>query len=82
VKAGDTLESIGRPHSHTKYDVARINRRSYSTPLVPGEELIVYKIIDRQKAKETGVFKKAKHHQARKGKPVKPAPAKPKARKR
>ena len=56
VKAGDTLESLGRPHHLSKYDMARINRRSYSTPLVAGEQLIVYAVVDRGKAKKAGVF--------------------------
>src|SRR5262249_49419182 len=37
VKDGDTLDSIGRRYSLTKYDVARINHRSYVTPLDVGE---------------------------------------------
>jgi membrane-bound lytic murein transglycosylase D len=57
VKAGDTLESIGRRYTLTQYDVARINHRSYVTPLEPGETLVVYKIVDRAKAKKAGVFK-------------------------
>ena len=56
AKAGDTLESLGRPHHLTKYDMARINRRSYGTPCVAGEELIVYAVVDRQKARKAGVF--------------------------
>jgi membrane-bound lytic murein transglycosylase D len=58
VKAGDTLDSIGHRYVLTKYDVARINHRSYQTPLEPGEELVVYKVVDRAKAKAAGVFKK------------------------
>jgi membrane-bound lytic murein transglycosylase D len=79
VKAGDTLESIGRRYSLTKYDVARINRRSYVTPLAAGEELVVYKIVDRELARKTGVFKNIKARQGKKI--VKPrAPAKGKRR--
>ncbi|MBI4509446.1 MAG: transglycosylase SLT domain-containing protein [Deltaproteobacteria bacterium] len=57
AKAGDTLESIGRRYGLSKHDVARINRRSYVTPLKPGEELIVYSIVDRARAKQAGVLK-------------------------
>ena len=60
VKDGDTLESIGKKYNLTKYDVARINRRGYTTPLVAGEELVVYQVIDREKAKKAGVFKAAR----------------------
>lgn len=60
VKRGETLESIGRPHHLTKYDMARINRRSMSTPLDAGEELIVYVVVDKPKAKQAGVYKKKK----------------------
>jgi membrane-bound lytic murein transglycosylase D len=55
VKKGDTLESLGKPHGLSKYDVARINRRGYTTPLEVGEEIIVYQIVDRKKAKAAGV---------------------------
>lgn len=66
VRAGDTLESIGRRYALTKYDVARINHRSYVTPLSPGEELVVYKVVDYAKAKKTGVFKNIRDVSARK----------------
>jgi membrane-bound lytic murein transglycosylase D len=60
AKKGDTLDSIGRRYGLTKYDVARINRRSYNTPLAQGEELIVYSVVDREKAKKAGVLKPKK----------------------
>jgi hypothetical protein len=56
VKKGDTLESIGRPLHLSKYDMARINRRSYNGPVAPGEQLIVYVVVDVAKAKKAGVF--------------------------
>ena len=68
AKAGDTLESIGRPHHLTRYDMARINRRSYSTPCLAGEEIIVYAVVDRQKARKAGVFDVKAKATARKGK--------------
>ncbi len=73
TREGDTLESIGRRYSLTQYDVARINRRSYRTPLEPGEQLVVYKVVDREKAVKTGVYKniKKKNVQARKAPPTK-----------
>jgi membrane-bound lytic murein transglycosylase D len=60
VKDGDTLESIGRRYTLTKYDVARINHRSYVTPLEDGEKLVVYKVVDKQKATLAGVYKGVK----------------------
>lgn len=58
VKRGDTLESIGKPHHLSKYDMARINRISPNADLEPGTELIVYVVVDKQRAKQTGVYKK------------------------
>ncbi|HKA91330.1 MAG TPA: LysM peptidoglycan-binding domain-containing protein [Haliangiales bacterium] len=60
AKEGDTLESIGKKYGLTKYDVARINRRSYVTPLEAGEPLVVYQVVDKVKAKKAGVLKPAK----------------------
>lgn len=60
AKKGDTLESVGRPHSLSKYDMARINHLAVSTKLAGGEELIVYVVVDRAKAKKAGVFDKKK----------------------
>jgi membrane-bound lytic murein transglycosylase D len=68
VKAGDTLESLGRPHHLTKYDMARINRRSYYTPLVAGEELVVYAVVDKAKARKAGVYDPPKRQLAKKKK--------------
>lgn len=89
VRDGETLDSIGKRFQLTKYDVARINRRSYNTPLTPGEQLVVYKVVDREKAQKTGVFKNINTSHARKGKvptkakgkaAAKPTPRKPAAR--
>lgn len=55
AKKGDTLESLGKPYGLSKYDVARINRRGYTTDLAPGEEIIVYQIVDKKKAVAAGV---------------------------
>lgn len=79
VKDGDSLESIGRRYALTKYDVARINHRSYVTPLDEGEKLIVYKVVDYEKAKQAGVFKNLKDHDvaARRGKATKKKSAPP-----
>jgi membrane-bound lytic murein transglycosylase D len=42
VRAGDTLGSIGNRHGMSVGSMERVNRRSRSTKLVPGEVLIVY----------------------------------------
>jgi membrane-bound lytic murein transglycosylase D len=68
ARSGDSLESIGKRFQLTKYDVARINRRGYLTPLEPGEKLVVYRVVDRAKAQKTGVFKNIKVAHARKAK--------------
>jgi hypothetical protein len=60
AKKGDTMESLGKPHHLSKYDMARINKRSYSKDLEPGEEIIVYVVIDKAKARKAGVFDKKK----------------------
>ena len=68
ARRGDTLESIGRPHHLGKYDMARINRRSPSDTLVPGEEVLLYTIVDRAKAKQAGVLDKNDKNDKKKGK--------------
>ncbi len=60
AKKGDTMESLGKPHHLNKYDMARINKRSYSKDLEPGEPLIVYVVSDKAKARKAGVFDKKK----------------------
>lgn len=55
AKAGDTLEELGKPHKLSKYDMARINRRSPSAALAAGEEVLVYVVVDRAKARAAGV---------------------------
>lgn len=42
VKDGDTLYGIGQRYGMTVGSMERVNRRSRSTKLVPGEQLIVY----------------------------------------
>ena len=73
VKQGDTMESLGKPHNLNKYDMARINKRSYSKDLVPGEELILYVVVDKAKARKAGVFDKKKSSTVKpKGRPKRP----------
>jgi membrane-bound lytic murein transglycosylase D len=57
VKKGDTWESIAKKYEVTKYDLARINRRGYTTALATGDDLVVYEIVDRALAKKAGVLK-------------------------
>src|SRR5690606_4036650 len=42
AKEGDSLESIGKRYGMTVGSMERVNRRSRSTKVVPGEHLIVY----------------------------------------
>ncbi|HSC87215.1 MAG TPA: LysM peptidoglycan-binding domain-containing protein, partial [Polyangiaceae bacterium] len=42
VRAGDTLSNVGQRYGMTVGSMERINRRARTTPLVPGEILIVY----------------------------------------
>jgi LysM repeat protein len=42
VRAGDTLASIGRRYQHSVGSMERINRRSRSDRLTPGETVVVY----------------------------------------
>jgi len=42
VKPGDTLANIGKRHGMTVGSMERVNQRSRSGPLVPGERLVVY----------------------------------------
>jgi len=55
AKDGDTFEKLGKPHGLSKYDVARINRRSHNDELHKGDEVILYVIVDKAKAKKAGV---------------------------
>jgi membrane-bound lytic murein transglycosylase D len=67
AKKGDTLESLGKPHNLDKYDMARINHMNWSKPLDPGQDVIVYVVVDKAKARKAGVFDKKKHHAAPSG---------------
>jgi LysM repeat protein len=42
AKAGDTLKNVGRRYGMTVGSMERVNRRSASEPVTPGETLIVY----------------------------------------
>lgn len=42
AKAGDTLASIGKRHGMTVGSMERVNQRSRSAALVPGERVVVY----------------------------------------
>ncbi|MFH0902465.1 MAG: transglycosylase SLT domain-containing protein [Pseudomonadota bacterium] len=75
AKKGDTLESIGRRYGLSKYNVARINRRSYNQPLKPGEKLFVYRVVDQAKAKAAGVSAAKKRLGRQPGKHGKPSKA-------
>jgi len=42
AKAGDTLASIGKRHGMTVGSMERVNQRSRTGPLLPGERVVVY----------------------------------------
>jgi membrane-bound lytic murein transglycosylase D len=68
AKAGDTLEALGRPHHLDKFDMARINRRSWSKALAAGDEVVVYVVVDKVKARQAGVLDKKKKKKSDGGK--------------
>jgi hypothetical protein len=62
VKAGETLASIGRRFAHSIGWMERINRRSRSDRLAPGETVIVY--ADRKRFPESAPTVAAAHRTA------------------
>jgi membrane-bound lytic murein transglycosylase D len=50
VKNGGTYEDIGKLYGLSKYDLARINRRSPNTELRKGDEVIVYEVVDKSRS--------------------------------
>jgi membrane-bound lytic murein transglycosylase D len=80
AQAGETLEGLGRTYRLSKYEMARINRKSPGATLDAGEQILVYAIVDAKKAHAAGVdrYKGSKAH-ARRAKPGK-AKAKAKAK--
>lgn len=73
AKQGQTLEAIGKPHHLSKYDMARINRRSPAKETEAGEELVIYVVVDKAKAKKAGVYDKKKRKLEPPTRPKKPS---------
>jgi membrane-bound lytic murein transglycosylase D len=46
-----TLHDIGRRYGLTHRDLARINRLPYNTVLEPGDEIIIYEVVDRTESR-------------------------------
>ena len=46
-----SLHEIGRRYGLTHRDLARINRLPYNTVLEPGDEIIVYEVVDRSESR-------------------------------
>jgi membrane-bound lytic murein transglycosylase D len=46
----ESFADIGRKFGLTDHDIARINRRPHDTVLQPGEQVVVYKVVDRSRS--------------------------------
>lgn len=63
----ESFAEIGRKFGLTDQDLARINRRPHDTVVAPGEEVIVYKVVDRSRSDRAADQAKAKRrHERRK----------------
>lgn len=51
----ESFEQIGRKYGLTARDLARVNRRSHTTVLEPGEEIVVYKLADADRSKRAAL---------------------------
>ena len=51
AKREESFAQIGKKFGLGKRDLARINRRSASTVLAPGDKIIVYQVVDRTRSK-------------------------------
>jgi membrane-bound lytic murein transglycosylase D len=51
VKSGGTFADVGKKYGLSKYDLARINRKSPNTTLKKGDEVLVYEVVDPTKSK-------------------------------
>ncbi len=61
----ESFAEIGRKFGLTDHDLARINRRPHDTVIAPGEEVIVYKVVDRGRSDRAADQAKAKRRQDR-----------------
>ena len=62
----ESFESIGKKFGLTARDLARINHRSHSTVAQPGEEIIIYKVVDKSRSDRAADQARSKSRQQRK----------------
>ncbi|WP_428262004.1 transglycosylase SLT domain-containing protein [Haliangium sp.] len=65
----ESFETIGKKFGLGARDLARINRRPHDTVVEPGEEVIVYKVVDRSRSDRADQQARTKARHERKSKP-------------
>jgi membrane-bound lytic murein transglycosylase D len=56
----ESFADIGRKFGLTDHDVARINRRPHDTVVEPGEQIVIYKVVDRSRSERADDQARAK----------------------
>ncbi|HWN66361.1 MAG TPA: hypothetical protein VNM90_01915, partial [Haliangium sp.] len=64
----ESFADIGRKFGLTDHDVARINHRPHDTVLEPGEQIVVYKVVDRSRSERADDQARAKRRSERRKK--------------
>jgi membrane-bound lytic murein transglycosylase D len=64
----ESFADIGRKFGLTDHDVARINQRPHDTVLEPGEQIVVYKVVDRSRSERADDQARAKRRSERRKK--------------
>jgi membrane-bound lytic murein transglycosylase D len=64
----ESFADIGRKFGLTDHDVARINRRPHDTVLEPGEQIVIYKVVDRTRSERAEDQARAKRRGERRKK--------------
>jgi membrane-bound lytic murein transglycosylase D len=64
----ESFADVGRKFGLTDHDVARINRRPRDTVLEPGEQIVIYKVVDRTRSERAEDQARAKRRSERRKK--------------
>jgi membrane-bound lytic murein transglycosylase D len=67
AKKKESFEAIAKKYGLTARDLARINRRSHTTVLQPGETVVVYEVVDKTRTERAAKQWQAAPKQGRKG---------------
>lgn len=72
AKKRESFEDIGKKLGLTARDLARVNRRPHTTVLEPGEEIIVYKVVDASRSERAATQARKQGRGQRKKKNIEP----------